>query len=135
MTWIQWSESLSVGIPSIDVQHQGLVTLLNELHRAMLERSGPDVLDPVFARLLTYTEEHFVYEEGLLAGHGYLELVEHCEQHRALRARVQELSREYELRGAQVLVEVMEFLRDWLRDHIAGTDQRYASYLIERGVR
>jgi hemerythrin len=31
-------------------------------------------------------------------------------------------------------VQVLNFIRNWLQQHIAGSDQKYAPYLIEKAV-
>jgi hemerythrin len=135
MPLFQWSDALSVGVASIDDEHRTLVAILNELHDALLERRAPAVLDDVFQRLIAYTEEHFSHEEALLAEHGYPDLVTHRAQHLGLTRRVHELYDAHHAGERGLSLEVLEFLRDWLRNHIVGTDRRYAAHLAACGVR
>lgn len=44
MALIEWNGNLSLGMGSIDRQHQGLVELINELNAAMPEEKGRDAL-------------------------------------------------------------------------------------------
>lgn len=134
MALFDWSDTLSTGIPSIDRQHRTLVDVLNELHDGILAGRGQATLTETFARLMQYTEDHFAYEEGLLRDAGYGELEAHIAFHRGLSARVVELKREFEGGNAGISLELLEFLRDWLRQHIVGTDKRYAPWLQARGV-
>ena len=43
--FVAWSDDLSVGIEEIDVQHQVLVRLINEMHEAIHQRHGSDFLN------------------------------------------------------------------------------------------
>jgi hemerythrin len=56
---IQWSDDFSVHIPEIDQQHQVLVSLLNQLHRAIRERHGKATSREILNRLAEYTRTHF----------------------------------------------------------------------------
>lgn len=135
MALIEWSEALSVGIQSIDEQHQKLVALINELHAAMLERKAKTVMAHIFDELIEYTKFHFALEEQLFAEHGYPEEHSHVDGHHRLTQKVIELRQEFDEGNTGVVLEVMRFLRDWLGDHIVGTDKRYAPFLIAKGVR
>jgi hemerythrin len=33
-----------------------------------------------------------------------------------------------------IIIESMELLKDWLSDHVLGSDQKYGSFLNERGI-
>lgn len=134
MSLIEWSEALSVGLASIDEQHQKLVGIINELHDAMLRREGKQLLGATFDRLIEYTEYHFAHEEQLFAQHHYSDAAAHRTQHAMLKEKVVELRRQFEAGRVTITIEVMEFLRDWLRNHIAVSDRRYAPFLKDRGV-
>jgi hemerythrin-like metal-binding protein len=134
MALIEWSEALSVGIPSIDEQHRELVDIINDLHGAMLRREAREALAEIFERLAEYTERHFAHEEMLFDQFGYEGASAHKTQHSMLIAKVNELRGQFESGRVTVTMEVMEFLRDWLRNHIAVSDRRYAPFLKERGV-
>jgi len=47
---------------------------------------------------------------------------------------VHQLRERFQAGKATMTVEVMEFLRDWLRDHIAVSDRRYAAILRKQGA-
>ena len=66
MALIDWSESMSVGIPGIDEQHKKLVQMINELHEAMKARKAADVMGKILDELIRYTTTHFGFEEKLM---------------------------------------------------------------------
>ncbi len=134
MVLFEWSDELSVGIEVIDEQHRRLVGIINDLHAAMLRREGPEALAEIFGRLVAYTRQHFAYEEEFLDRHGYPETEAHRAQHVLLTQNVRELEAAFLEGKPNITVEVMEFLRDWLRHHIAVSDRRYATYLQKQGA-
>lgn len=134
MALIEWSESLSVGIETIDEQHKRLIALINELHTAMLERRAKDVMGHVFDELIEYTKSHFALEEQLFQEHGYPEEAAHVADHHRIAKKVLELKQEFDEGNTAVTLEVMRFLRDWFGNHIVGTDKKYAPFLTSKGV-
>lgn len=134
MPLIAWNEKLAVNIKQIDDEHKHLVALINELHDAMVQGKGREVMGEVLTNLVEYTQTHFAHEEHWMSTYGYLGYVRHKNEHDALTKQVLDLQRQY-LQGQAVLtMDVMNFLRDWLNDHIMGSDQKYAPYLRSKGV-
>jgi hemerythrin-like metal-binding protein len=131
---IEWSAELSTGIEEVDNQHQRLVDIINELHIAMLDRREKQVMSKIFTELVNYTKTHFAFEEELFERHGYPAEEAHKLQHQQLAQKVIDLKEEFDAGNTAVTLEVMRFLRDWLADHIIGSDKRYAPFLIEKGV-
>lgn len=124
-----------LGLPSIDQQHQQLVGMLNQLHDAMTARHGQAALGQILDDLIAYVHEHFGYEEGLLAKHGYRATSEHLVLHRQLELRVAEFREQYLAGRLGLSPSVLEFLRNWLVTHIGQQDARYVRHLRAKGVR
>ncbi len=135
MAFIEWNDSLGVGVPTLDRQHQKLIGLLNGLHEAMRAGQGHAVLDQTIGELATYTQTHFATEESLMARHDYPEAAAHKAEHAALIDQVAEYRRKVEEGQLGVSTELIAFLKDWLQNHILGTDKRYGPHLTARGVR
>jgi len=135
MSLIVWSNSLSVGIDSIDNQHKKLISMINALNDALADGSANDVLAKIFSGLAVYTVKHFAYEEDLFAEHGYAGTVAHKAEHKALLDQVGELKEKMDDGDFMIGVEVMAFLKDWLTNHILKTDMAYAKDLIAKGVK
>lgn len=132
---IEWSSGLSVNVPSIDEQHKKLVNMINALNHAMERGLTDEAIQSIFDGLLAYTNKHFEYEEELLNRTGFPASAAHEREHASLRSRVVEMQ-ERVARGEMVLgVEVMDFLRDWLVNHIMGSDRAYSKHLVEHGIR
>ena len=134
MSLIQWSDQLSVGIPSIDEQHQKLVNMANTLNDALTAGQANEVLEKVFRGLVVYTQKHFGYEEELFAKHGYPASDAHRAEHDALRRQVGELQAKLDGGNFMIGVEVMSFLKGWLTNHILKSDKAYTGFLTSKGV-
>ena len=134
MALITWNETLAVNIKKIDDQHKRLVELINILHDSMKAGKGNDVIGPILSDLLSYTAFHFATEEKLFQQFAYPEYLLHKKEHDALANKVKAFINDFRAGKISVTIEVMNFLRDWLRNHILGSDQKYAPFLVNKGV-
>ena len=134
MALMTWSDQLSVNIKQVDSQHMKLVELLNNFHEAMKVGKGKEAMGKTFSELLDYTAYHFGTEEDILKKHGYPAFPAHKKEHEALTKKVVDLSERF-ARGEPVIsADTMTFLKNWLSDHIMGSDKKYAPFLNGKGV-
>jgi hemerythrin len=126
MAGIQWGLDFYTGLPEVDRQHQWLFALINRLHDA--ESQEPEVIDHAFAELRDYVREHFALEEQLMAEAQIN--AEHYAQHRAAHAgfvvRLNELWQARTDGSESAAKELLEFLTNWLMQHILLTDRKMA---------
>jgi len=135
MSLVEWSEKLSVGVPSVDDQHKKLVAMLNDLHDAMQLKQSHEALGKILDDLIDYTAYHFKHEEYLFEKTDYPAALEHKLEHDELTKQVLEVKQKYEDGAAPTLpIEVLNFLRKWLLTHIAGSDKAFGPHLSARGI-
>jgi hemerythrin len=134
MSFANWTDSYSVKVQRIDDQHKKLFTIINELHEGMKAGRGKDVLQSVLDQLLRYTEQHFTDEEALLQQSGYPALNAHMATHQQFVNKVKGFSKDFQSGAAAISVNILEFLRNWLAQHIMGTDQQYSAALNAHGI-
>ncbi len=130
-----WSNNLSVDIKLIDDQHKKLVGMINELHKAMKLKRSNATMGSILDRLADYTVTHFAVEEKLFAQYGYPEEKAHVELHRKLVAQVVDIQKKFKSGDAMISMDLMTFLKNWLVNHIQGTDKKYSSFLRGHGVK
>ncbi len=135
MALFQWREDYSVKIPSIDAQHKRLVEMLNQLNDGMASGTGHAQLGTLLDGLVDYTAKHFAYEEKLFEQHTFPGAEQHIAEHRRLVEQVLEFKRRFEAGQASINMQLMKFLKDWLINHILGSDKGYSAHLVERGVK
>lgn len=133
---VTWSDTAySVGVRAIDVQHKKLVGMINGLHKAMRERASGSAMQQLVDELKNYTVEHFKTEEKLFEKYGYPHTAEHKVLHEKFVGQVLEFDSALRSGKAKVTMEIMQFLKDWLIQHIQGEDRRYTSFLNGHGVK
>lgn len=135
MSAIKWSEDFSVGISSIDEQHKVLLGFINDLNKAMAAGEATIIIGEILLGLSQYTQKHFKYEEELFARYGYPNSDSHIKEHQSLLKQVSSLKIKFEsdISGSLGL-EIMQFLKTWLINHIQKSDKEYSNYLIAKGV-
>jgi hemerythrin len=128
MSYLQWTENLSVGITRMDDHHKKLIELINLLFEAM-SGDATSAVDTVLNDLLDYTRYHFGEEEKMLAACGYPDLEEHQAVHRSMVKEVLEMRQRYLDKPSSVPAsEALDFLSKWLMRHIIGKDLRYRPF-------
>lgn len=133
--FVEWKDDYSVGIDSIDQQHKKLLSLINQLQTAVDYSTGEQFEREALDELVDYTKTHFTYEEGLMRDNDYPDFEPHKAQHEKMFEKVKEVLAEYEQDQDTAMANAAEYLKDWLINHINGTDKEYSSYLIGKGVK
>jgi hemerythrin len=134
MAIMKWSDDLSVHVSEIDEQHKNLIDLINSLHDAMLARKGKEVLAETLDKLAAYTVYHFSTEEKYMKDFEYIGLLSHKREHDAFVAKVESFIAEYQANKLGLSMELMTFLRDWVSNHIKGTDKKYSDTFNKNGL-
>lgn len=129
-----WNQKYSVGIPSIDAQHQNLFAVAHELYKAMSAGQGKFALSRILDRLVQYTVVHFAHEERLMRQNDYPNLAQHQEEHAALTRQVLQFQTDFRAGRVAMTVQLLNFLKTWLEQHIQGSDQAYAACLKAKAV-
>ncbi len=120
MEKLEWVDSFSVGIKKIDYQHQKLISLLNELVTASETGQQREVIGKVLEELVAYTDYHFKAEENFFRVHPQYK--KHLEIHRGFVERALKLLITYQNENKDLSFTTIEYLRNWVKEHIMGTD-------------
>ena len=129
MVLMQWVEDLEVHNSTVDGQHRQLVDALNELADAVEAGRGAEQLQLTLGFFVIYADMHFSDEENLMRNGGYPDLEPHIAQHRAFMAKAEDLRAQAAAGSATLDVALLEFLKDWLMNHIMQQDKAFESYL------
>lgn len=135
MALLTWSNKYSVGIQAMDSQHTQLFDMVNDLHAAMMQGKAQSVTGPLLRKLADYTVRHFAAEEALMSSKNYPELPKHKAEHIALTKQVTDFVTRFEKGENTLSLHLMNFLRDWLMNHIQKEDQKYGTFLNQQGVK
>ena len=120
-----WKASFELGLPAIDDEHRNFFEILNRCARAAADGASPSTVELLIQELVTYAAHHFKNEEAALERVGYPELAQQRREHQHF-ARGLELLRSQE---APSLLAALMMARDWLLQHVLGTDRRYVAWI------
>lgn len=132
MSIIKWEEKFSVRIPEIDHQHQHLIDLINQLYDAMRAGQGKTKLQEILNELINYTDYHFKTEEKLFDTYHYPHNLEHRKHHDSLRSQVIDFNTKFHDGRTTISLELLSFLKDWVKNHILDEDFKYSEYLLAK---
>lgn len=123
-----WKESYRLGIESIDMQHQKLFRMTEELLKAIEEKKEPGIFQNAIGFLKEYVVVHFRDEEVYQASIQYDGMEEHIRQHRGFTKTVLSLEKKLEQSSYDITVvkELAGTLTAWLIYHVADADQKIA---------
>ncbi len=135
MPFIAWTSDFSVGVAEIDDQHRNLIDLVNDLHQAMTEGHGWNEMEATFKGLSAYIQKHFSYEEGLLEKFNYPDMDLHRLEHKVFVRQIQKFRSQYDAGEYLISQKVMNYLKEWLTQHIKVIDKEYGPFLNQQGIR
>jgi len=119
------SEDLSVGIESLDAEHQRILTLVQRLEAAD-PVSNPRVIGEILADLKDYTVSHFRHEESIFKDSDYPDVEMHVAEHKAMAEKVQIMLSDKDSVHPANLAQLLE---GWVVDHIQTVDRGYTKYI------
>lgn len=123
-----WKSSFCSGNQLIDIQHQSLFLLSNELLEAVLSARPSEEISEIIARLLAEVTRHFHDEERILNKLDYPDVMHHATEHAKLLDKGLKLSNEFNASTLSV-GDVFQFLvHDVVLTHMLGEDREYFYY-------
>ena len=135
MPYLPWSDEFSVNVREIDEQHQRLVGMINGLHEALISGRGKEVQRKIIADMVDYAGVHFGTEEKYMGLYKFPGQGNHKAEHDSFSEKAADLKARVEGKGFVLTLEVLNFLRDWLQNHILVTDKQYSNHFNNCGLR
>ncbi len=129
MDQIVWSDEFSIGHEVIDAQHKKLVAMINRLITTSRVATGSETISEILAEMSDYVRVHFDTEEKLMERINYPRIEDHKAQHRAFQMKTAALIRSASLNAESVPVVLLNYLRNWLTQHILKADMEFKAYL------
>jgi len=126
---------METGIEEIDRQHKKLFEIAEKLYQA--KSGNPEMLNQKIAvtarELLDYAKIHFATEERMMEEAGFEGYAEHKKIHSMFAEKAEAYQARIDERSDDVFLamEIMNFLIDWIVDHISVTDKEYVPYILD----
>ena len=132
---IKWDNNYSVGISKIDEEHKKLIDILNKTIHAKKHNVSPEELKEVLREMTDYTLTHFTTEEAYMKTFNYPEYKDHKEEHRGFSSEIIVYTYKVIKGQYQFTNELIEYLKQWLINHIQVTDRQYIDCFKKNGLR
>ncbi|MCK9381761.1 MAG: bacteriohemerythrin [Sulfuritalea sp.] len=125
---MKWKNEYSLGIEEIDNQHKGLIDKFSQVEEIVATKGGWMKIHYKVVELGQVARRHFDFEEGLMRLFGIPNVEEHKKGHEYFFTKVAEIESHSLLGSAES--ELLQFLYEWLRDHILVADRRDYAELV-----
>lgn len=128
MALYEWDDSIALNISTIDEQHKRLFGWINDLDAAVERHEGGNVVRDILWELIAYATEHFTAEERLMVAYDFPGFTSHRQEHDHFVMKLQEIQSRFH-DGETLSTTTLQFMVDWLVNHIKGTDQLYGAFI------
>ena len=130
----EWEDKFSVGISEIDDEHRGLIGILNKAVIANGHDDNTVETLELLGDIIEYSRKHFSTEEAYMLKFKFPEYQLHKNEHleftnNSIRNYHNFISGDY-----QVTNEILEYLKQWLVNHIQVTDKKYIDCFKKNGL-
>jgi hemerythrin len=130
MSVFLWKREYKLGIEAIDSQHKTIMDKFNALYDAISAGAEPGAVSRSMRELIDYSEVHFRDEEELFARNGYPKADQQKEAHRYFKERADAIYSAYLLDPTIDSLEIVNFLKDWIENHLLTLDMDYKEFLV-----
>ncbi|NLM00679.1 MAG: hemerythrin family protein [Treponema sp.] len=134
MKLFEWTKKIAVGIDTIDEQHKKLISIINDLNEAMKARKASEVIGNILQELSDYTVYHFGNEERAFDKYNYPKKEEHKALHKIYVDKIAEFIERNKKSELGISINVLDFLIDWITNHIMKIDMQYVPFFSDKEI-
>lgn len=134
MAYIKWRDNYDIGFKEVDEQHKQLVSIINELYEAQSTGTSKIVIGESLDKVIDYTRYHFESEEKYMKNYNYPGLDQHKKEHIDLINQAENLKKEFTNNNLLLSLKTLDFLKDWLINHILGSDKEFGEYVRQQEI-
>lgn len=123
---ILWQDKYKIGLEKVDLQHKKLFEIAGRIYDLVKISEDIDKYDQileVLQELKDYTVFHFQEEEAYMVKTNYPKFISHRMLHKEFVAKVNSVNiTSLDDHQTEYLLEMLEFVLDWLQNHILKVD-------------
>jgi len=129
--YIEFDDSLELGLEEIDIEHREIIDKLNILFIKLKNHEPVENLSEILNFLKNYTGYHFDSEENLMKQYDYDLYDEHHKLHEDFKTKVHEIINKISEHGFDndIRLEIYMTVVEWLKDHITIEDKKLVDYV------
>ncbi len=132
---LEWNDKYSLNISLIDEQHKKLFEIIN---KAIIAEKNSKVANDVLGILDEMTEyalKHFETEERYMKEFNFPEYQAHRNEHIDFTNNSIDYKNRVVSGDFQIINEILEYLKQWLVNHIQVTDKKYTDCFKKNGLK
>ena len=122
---VKWNQELSSGIEAIDRQHHQILHLLEQLVIANKSSDNKERLINSLEEFNKAIQEHFDFEEALLAESGFRDLKRHKAGHEEIAETLNSITMSVMFDDSDISSEMINRVIRWFEEHLTSEDTRY----------
>lgn len=128
---LHWEESLKIGVPVIDEQHEEIFSKFDQLTQALEDGTAPVDIAELLNYLNRFAESHFAAEEELMRLYRYPGLDEQIRYHEEFKDNVRTLSEmsAHNLPAKEIAIKANATIIRYFINHVRKVDSKIASYI------
>lgn len=134
MTQALLNDTLVSGFRTVDNEHHLQLNLLSAVRQIVLDGESSREVEELLDRFIDFTRVHFASEAALMRLYQYSHFDSHIREHERTLEQLEALRIEWRSGRAQLTLDRVDTLGDWIRDHIASADRAFGRYLVRLGV-
>ncbi|SFM11451.1 bacteriohemerythrin [Pelosinus propionicus] len=124
---VKWEDKYSLGVESIDAQHQELFHIANRIYELLKNEMILDKFDHIMEiidELKNYTVDHFKDEEEYMKSIGYKKFLSHKVAHTDFLDKMESIDvNKIDNGHNEYLLGILDFVCVWLVEHIMKEDK------------
>ena len=129
MKYLKWDEQYSVGVDSVDYEHQNLMDMINIIYAELEDQRDISEIEKTMSDVHAEIAAHFALEERLMRDAEYEEYETHKNDHEILLDQIRSMMDAITNDPEPALDMLSEQLANWFSGHFATFDARLHSKL------
>ena len=132
MSFMKWDEQYAVHIRLMDDQHKRLFDMIDQFYVALQQKETQRAMSELLTGLTEYSLYHFHAEERMMSLNHFPLYAAHKSAHEKFIMTVQEFKDRFDSGKLLIPIEVAQFLKQWLSNHILMTDKHLGKFLQQQ---
>jgi hemerythrin len=126
-----WREEYAVNIEEMDNDHIEMMKVAETLYQ-LIDTNNQDKFLNRLKQLVNLAQQHFQKEEELLKKNQYPDYSKHIKKHKRIMQEATDVIQKIQDNRYDIDDDFVNFLKDWILNHILTEDRKYGEYLSRK---
>ena len=131
---LEWKDEYSVHVEEIDNQHKEMFNIVNNLISKLNSQQNESTIKEILNSIIRYKETHFATEEKYFDLFHYEGAEAHKIAHKSFAKHIEDLRSSKIDNTTTLAFELIDYLEDWLINHLMNMDHKYVKCFLENGL-